>query len=141
MNWGKAIMLVFVLFMSFIGTLVYRMTRQHVDLVSDNYYQNEIDFQKHIDRVNNARHNSSATMTYHSDQQQVVVALPSNLRKGEITFYRPGDRSQDFRVAIPLNHPNRQVISTQSLAKGNWRIQFSWSDGQREYYQEEQFFL
>ncbi|GAB4026749.1 FixH family protein [Spirosoma koreense] len=141
MNWSKAIILVFVLFAGFIGTMVYLMTRQRVDLVSDNYYQNEIDFQQHIDRVANARTNASVAMTYQSDKQQVVFVLPETLRKGEITFYRPGDRQQDFRVAIPADHPTRQVIPTQSLARGNWRVQFTWSDGQREYYKEEQVFL
>lgn len=146
MNWGKSIILVFVLFAAFIGTMVYRMTAEHIDLVSENYYQNEIDFQQHIDRVNNARRiqtglNSSVTMTYHADRQQVVFVLPTTLRKGEITFYRPGDRQQDFRVTIPAEHPVRQVVPTQSLAKGNWRVQFTWSDGQHTYYKEEQIFL
>lgn len=129
--------------------MVYLMTRQHVDLVSDNYYQNEIDYQQHIDRVANAQSgitdpanlNSSTTMTYQPDQQRVVFVLPTNLQKGEITFYRPSDRQQDFRVTIPTRHPVRQVIPTRTLAKGVWRVQFTWSDGQREYYKEEQLFL
>ncbi|GAB3946025.1 hypothetical protein GCM10028805_16090 [Spirosoma harenae] len=141
MNWGKSIILVFVLFASFIGTMVYRMTRQHIDLVSDNYYQNEIDFQQQIDRVNNARSAAPVTITYQADQQQVVFVLPITLLKGEITFYRPSDRQQDFRLTIAADHSIRQVVPTQSLAKGNWRVQFTWSDGQRDYYQEEQFFL
>lgn len=146
MNWGKSIILVFVLFAGFIGTMVYLMTRERIDLVSENYYQNEIEYQQHIDRVSNAHQingglNSSTTMTYQADQQQVVFVLPSALQKGEITFYRPGDSKQDFRVAIPAQHPTRQVIPTKSLEKGNWRVQFTWSDGQREYYKEEQIFI
>ncbi len=156
MNWGKSIILVFVLFAGFIGTMVYRMTRQRVDLVSENYYQNEIDFQQHIDRVANARRGPSyggvarrvhagpdslAPITYQSDQQQVVFVLPVTLKKGEIKFYRPGDREKDFRITIPADHPTRQVVPTKSLAKGNWRVQFTWSDGQLEYYTEERIFL
>lgn len=141
MNWGKAIILVFVLFVGFIGTMVVQMTRQRIDLVSDNYYQNEIDYQQHIDRVTNARLNPSVTMTCQSDQQQVVFELPSSLQKGEIIFYRPADRRQDFRVNIAAQHPARQIIPTKSLAKGNWHVQFTWSDGQRDYYKEEQIFL
>lgn len=141
MNWGKAIILVFVLFAGFIGTMVYLMTRQHIDLVSENYYQDEIAFQQQIDRVNNARRNATATMTYQSDRQQLVFVLPANLRKGEITFYRPGDQRQDFHLKIPADHPTRQVIPTNTLAKGNWRVQFTWTDGRLEYYKEEQIFL
>jgi hypothetical protein len=146
MNWGKAIILVFVLFASFIGTMVYQMACQRVDLVSDNYYQNEIDFQQHIDRVTNAQRefthtNPSTTMTYQADQQQIVFVLPNALQKGEIKFYRPSDRQQDFQLTITAKHPVRQIIPTEKLAKGNWRVQFTWSDGQRDYYKEEQIFL
>lgn len=141
MNWGKSIILVFVVFAGFIGSMVYRMNRQQVDLVSDNYYQDEITYQQHIDRVTNARHRPSLTMTYQADRQQVVFALPGALQKGEITFYRPADRQQDFRVRIPGAPATRQVVRTGALAKGYWRVQFTWSDGQREYYDEEQLFL
>lgn len=141
MNWGKSIILAFVLFAGFIGTMAYLMTREEIDLVTENYYQDEIAFQQQIDRVNNARRNPSATMTYQSDAQQVVLVLPANLQKGEVTFYRPSDRLQDFRVKIPAKHPNRQVIPTQSLTKGNWRVQFTWTDGRLEYFKEEQIFL
>ncbi|QDK82172.1 nitrogen fixation protein FixH [Spirosoma sp. KCTC 42546] len=146
MNWGKSIVLVFIVFAGFIGTMVYLMTRERIDLVSDNYYQNEIDYQQQIDRVRNARQiqagtSTATTMTYLADQHQVVVVLPNVLQKGEITFYRPGDSRQDFRVPIAAKHPTQQLIPTQSLAKGNWRVQFTWSDGQREYYKEEQIFI
>ncbi|GAB4049996.1 FixH family protein [Spirosoma litoris] len=146
MNWGKSIILVFVLFGGFIGTMVYRMTRERIDLVNDNYYQNEIEYQQHIDRVSNAQQinsdlNSATAMTYLADQQQIVFVLPTSLQKGEITFYRPGDSRQDFRVAIAARHPTRQVVPTKAMAKGNWRVQFTWSDGHREYYKEEQIFL
>ncbi|WP_461093877.1 FixH family protein [Spirosoma gilvum] len=136
MNWGKSIVLVFVLFASFIGTLVYRMSREHIDLVSENYYQNELDYQHQIDRENNARQNTAAVITNQLDQQQVVCELPNTLQKGQLVFYRPGDRTQDFKVTIPANHETQQVVSTAALARGRWRVQFTWSDGTREYYQE-----
>jgi hypothetical protein len=141
MSWRKAIPLVFVFFAGFICTMVFRMSRQHVDLVRDDYYQDEITYQQHIDRVNNARQNASINITYRAAQQQVVFSLPDSLQKGEITFYRPADREQDFHIRIPAGHTTQQVIPTNSLAKGYWRVQFSWSDGQREYYTEEQIHL
>ncbi|GAB3543897.1 FixH family protein [Spirosoma fluminis] len=141
MSWGKAIPLVFVFFAGFICTLVFRMSRQHIDLVRDDYYQDEIAYQQHIDRVNNARQKRTIDITYQPDQQRVVFALSDSLQKGEITFYRPADREQDFSVPVPAQHAAEQIIPTGSLAKGYWRVQFSWSDGQREYYTEKQIHL
>lgn len=141
MNWGKSIVLVFVLFAGFIGTMVYQMSREHIDLVSDNYYQNELDYQRQIDREKNARQNTDAVITNQPDQQQVVCELPNTLQNGQIVFYRPGDRKQDFKVTIPASHEAQQVISTATLSRGLWRVQFTWSDGNREYYQESQLYL
>lgn len=141
MNWGKSIVLTFVLFAGFVGYMVYRMHRERVDLVRDDYYQTEITYQKQIDRMANARHKKPMDMTYQATTQQLTVALPATLRRGEIHFYRPADRQLDFIVRVPAAHANRQVVSTADLARGYWRVQFTWSDGQHGYYTEEDIFL
>lgn len=141
MNWGKAIVLAFILFAGFIGFMIYRMHRQRVDLVRDDYYQTEIVYQQQIDRMKNARRKKPVNMTYQSKSQQVVIPLPTALRHGDIHFYRPADRQLDFIVRIPPAHANRQVVSTARLARGHWRVQFTWSDGERDYYTEENLFL
>ena len=46
MNWGKSIILAFVVFTSFVGVLAYKMATAKVDLVRPNYYQTELDYQK-----------------------------------------------------------------------------------------------
>jgi len=141
MNWGQAIVLTFILFAGFIGVMVFRMSRQRVDLVRDDYYQTEIAFQQHIDQVTNAKKNPAVGINYQSDHKQVAFTLPASLSKGQILFYRPSDRRQDFNVSIPANHPHQQTVSTAALHKGFWRVQLTWSDGQREYYTEQDLFL
>lgn len=141
MSWGKAIPLVFIFFAGFIGTMVFRMSRQRIDLVRDDYYQDEITYQQHIDRVANARQNQPTAMTYESDKQVIAITLPEALRRGAIHFYRPADRQQDFDVKIPADHTRRQVVSTAHLARGYWRVQFTWSDGRLDYYSEQDVFL
>ncbi|AQG78915.1 FixH family protein [Spirosoma montaniterrae] len=144
MNWGKAITLTFIAFAGFIGTMVYWMCQQRVDLVRDDYYQSELAHQKHIDRVSNAaRLTNLVNMTYLETEQQLAFALPTSLRRGTITFYRPADRQQDFRVSIPnaQTTSRRTLVPTSKLARGHWRVQISWTDGQRDYYTENEVFL
>ncbi len=144
MNWGKAITLTFIVFAGFIGTMVYWMCRQRVDLVRDDYYQSERAYQQHIERVSNAaRLTDAIQMTYLEAEQQLAFALPTSLRRGTITFYRPADRQQDFRVTIPnaQTTSRRTVVDTDKLDRGHWRVQVSWTDGQREYYTENEVFL
>jgi nitrogen fixation protein FixH len=121
--------------------MVYRMSRQRVDLVSDNYYQNEIDFQQHIDQTRNVRLTSPASLQYEPARQRLVVDIPGTLQTGRLTFYRPGDRRQDFTVPLINGRSLRQIVSTRGMGRGNWRIQVTWSDGIRAYYQEEKLAL
>jgi len=142
MNWGKSIVLVFIVFAGFIGTMVYLMTRQKIDLVRDDYYQDEIAYQQHIDRLNRTGTNKTLfAMTYQPDQQQVSFVLPDSLQKATITFYRPADRRADFNIVVKQPHPIRKTVSTAKMAKGYWRVQLAWSDGRRDYYKENELFI
>ncbi|GAA4406872.1 hypothetical protein GCM10023187_26850 [Nibrella viscosa] len=142
MNWGKTIILTFILFAGFIGGMVTLMSRQRIDLVRDDYYQDEIQYQRQIERVSNtARLKTPVTMVYQPEQQQVAFVLPDTMRKGEITFYRPSDRRQDFRVPIRPTRTSRQVVSTAFLQKGRWRVQLNWTDGRSEYYAEQEVYI
>lgn len=142
MNWGKSIILVFILFAGFISSMVYWMTRQRVDLVRDDYYQDEIKYQHQIDRVaNTARLSTPVSMSYSAEQQQVVFAVSAAVSKGEITFYRPADRLLDVRQPMKTGPAGSRTVSTASLAKGYWKVQLAWSDGTREYYAEKDLIL
>ena len=140
MNWGKAIILVFVLFAGFIGTMVYRMSSQRVDLVREDYYQDELAYQQHIDRVRNTVR-MPVGVTYRPEQQQIALAFKGTVSKGSVTFYRPADRRMDIHIPIPADQAGQRVLSTAVLAKGYWRVQGTWTDGQHDYYAEKEVFV
>ena len=52
-NWGWGIFIVLVLFIAFIGNLVYKSSQVRVDLVSENYYEKEIKYQHQIESEKN----------------------------------------------------------------------------------------
>ncbi|SOD93369.1 FixH family protein [Spirosoma fluviale] len=142
MNWGKSIVLVFVLFAGFIGTMVVRMSRQTIDLVRDDYYQDEMAYQQQIDRVSNARELDPATyIQYQDGSQQVKLRLPDSLQRGTLTLYCPADRKQDIRLPLTASTQVITAISMQKRQRGLWRAQLAWFDGKREYYTERELIL
>ncbi len=141
MNWGKSIVLTFVVFAGFIGTMVYKMTRQSVDLVRDDYYQTEMAYQQQIDRETNALRKNPVTMTYLADRNQFTIEVPATLRTGDIQFYRPSNRQLDFNISLDARQVGTKVVSTAKLARGRWRVKFNWSDDQRDYYTEQELSL
>jgi len=50
MNWGNKLVLVFIVFGAFIGYLVYQAVNTKYDLVSKDYYKDELRYQEKIDR-------------------------------------------------------------------------------------------
>lgn len=142
MNWGKAIVLTFIVFAGFIGTMVVQMSREKIDLVRDDYYQDEIAYQQHIEKVSNARQfDADMLIQFQADQQQVQLTLPTNLTTGTLVLYCPADRRQDVRQALTKATPAVSNISMQNRPVGVWRAQLSWSDGQRDYYTERELML
>lgn len=137
MNWGKSIVLVFIVFAGFIGTMVYTMIRQRVDLVRDDYYQDEMTYQKQIDRVSRtARLSTEPALVIDTDSQALNLRLPTGWSAGKLTFYRPSDRLQDRTIRLVTN---QQAVSTKGLTRGLWRAQLSWSVGGEDYYYEQTF--
>ena len=51
MNWGKSIVLSFVLFAAFIVTLVTVCLRQDISLVSKEYYKEELQYENQLTRL------------------------------------------------------------------------------------------
>ncbi|GAB4044124.1 FixH family protein [Spirosoma jeollabukense] len=137
MNWGKSIVLVFILFAGFIGTMVFLMTRQHIDLVRDDYYQDEIAYQQHIDRLaRTARLPQAPSLRIDSVRQELDLRMPVGWQQGTLTFYRPSNRQEDQRIILS---PGQQRVSTARLGKGLWRAQLNWSAGGQSYFHEQTF--
>lgn len=53
-NWGKGIVMVYVLFVAGMLYLVFQSKQQKLDLVVDDYYQQELKFQGQIDAAQRA---------------------------------------------------------------------------------------
>jgi hypothetical protein len=137
MNWGKSIVLSFVLFASFVGILAYKMATAKVDLVQADYYQKEIDYQNQINRLNNAQNlKTQISMMYLPSNQLLRIGFPTAVVKGEVNFFRTSDKELDFKV--PVLKQSLFEFSTKKLQKGIWKIQAIWNDGTREYFVEKE---
>lgn len=145
MNWGYRIIILYTLFVGGILYLVYRCTKEDVDLVSADYYAQELKFQDHINRMNNINESGyKLQIAFNNTTNSIDIVYPSAADshpvKGELVFFRPDNSKLDFKVAIKPES-GKQSIPTPKLAKGLWRIQASWEVGTTPLYQEEKIFI
>ncbi len=143
MNWGWSIVLAFSLFGLFIGWLVFRTFQETIELVSEDYYQQELGYQQRIDKMTNNQA-LPVPLTFSQQAQQLVVQFPAEPAaevQGEIQMFRPSDARRDQILTIALNPQRQQIIATEGLVKGHYRVKVDWTSGDAAYYTEETVFI
>ena len=141
MNFGKWIVVSFVLFALFIGTLVTLCVREDISLVSKDYYKEELDYQAQIGRLNNTEHlqqKPTIQFVYHTGLK-VVWNEKTKIEKGELKLFCPSNSKLDKQFG--LQSANEQVFEITSLKKGMYRVKLSWTSEGKEYYYEEEIFI
>lgn len=112
-----------------------------VDLVSDDYYQREIDHQRHIDRVERTSElPAGAQWSISHEEGSFLFQLPlvhfADDLQGRIHFYRPDNSTLDRTFGIELDASGSQRITSAGMPIGHWRIRIEWQAGGLGYYSE-----
>jgi hypothetical protein len=130
-NWGTGIVISMVLFMIFILYFVYKsLTPEYThELVSEDYYKDELHYQKEIDKLNNAVKLESK-ISLKNSEKGITIQFPDSLNyqdvKGNISFQRYSNSVLDFSRDIDLTS-NKIVIPDSLLVSGKWIIKIDWN--------------
>ena len=136
MNWGVRITILYSSFVLFMSTMVYMCTRQHFDLVADDYYAQELKYQKVIDGTNNTK-NLNQPVLINQSSQSISIVLPTavmELEKGNILFYRPSNSASDFSIDITSNKTD---VSKEKMKAGLYKVKINWTAKGKDYYDEQ----
>ncbi|MDN4164580.1 FixH family protein [Cytophagales bacterium LB-30] len=132
MNWGYKILIVIILFVSFIVTLVVIAIRQDdIHLVSKNYYEKEILYQQEIDKQRNyEQYFQGEIAQYRQESRELSFSFANDqvqgMPEGTIHLFRPSDARLDKRIAIATDAEGKQVLPMQDLASGQWKVKVDW---------------
>jgi hypothetical protein len=142
MNWGNRLLLVFVAFAGLISYMVYRCVLMPVNLVTSEYYKDELSYQDVIDATKNANALSTNTSIVQV-ASNVAIQLPDEMKqhpvKGTILFYCPSDISNDRHIELSVDTQAKQLIDIRKFAKGNYMVKIEWSENNKHYYAEKPF--
>ncbi len=143
MNFGVKITVLYISFVVLILTMVFMCFGQDVELVSADYYAQEIQFQDKINAINNEK--SLGESIQHSINKNEIVltidsVLLSNDFEGTINFFRPSDSSKDLKLKMKFAN-NEQVVSRKNLIHGAYKLQLSWTSNKTNYFKEEVIFI
>ena len=130
-NWGTGIVLAMIGFIAFIMYFVISMStddKYDHDLVTEEYYKEELQYQDEIDKLNNAN-DLITNISYKKNSKGLLINFPEDLNIKEITgkvfLYRPSNKQLDFETTISLSKP-QLLIPDMRLVDGRWNIKIDW---------------
>ncbi|MBW2962072.1 FixH family protein [Mesonia aestuariivivens] len=135
-NWGTGILIAIVCFISFIMFFIVRMSTDKKfdhDLVTEEYYKQELAFQDEI----NAKQNSANLVNnihVNVDEQGIKIVFPAEKKniEGTVNFYRPSSKKLD--VEIPITLENQQMfVAAKTLVEGKYILSVNWTSGGESY--------
>lgn len=143
LNWGWKIAIGYSSFVVLILCLVIASNRQHFDLVSKDYYEAEIGYQKVIDAGKN-QSALSQPLAIHASADAVIIEFPDEFKNkaltGNIQFYSPVDAKWDRNFAINAQN-NTVTIARSALKNTRYTIKISCVADGKNYYQESEIQL
>lgn len=143
MNFGVKITVLYISFVALILTLVFMSFSQKVELVSKDYYAQEIAFQDKINSINNEK-SLNGSIYHEINGKEIILTIDSTICRndleGTIVFFRPSDSSKDVKLKMNFNNCT-QVINGSSLIHGAYKLQLSWVSNHTKYFKEEFIFI
>lgn len=131
-NWGTGIVIAFIVFIGFIMFLIITMMTKDTfdfDLVTEEYYKEELAFQEEIDAETNAQL-LSENIVIDRVEGGLLVIIPKNFEidkiEGTIFAYRPSNKNLDFNVSLNELSSNKLLLPSNRLVEGRWNISVSW---------------
>jgi len=138
-NWGVGVGAVYAAFAIATSGMVAFSMRDHVDLVSDDYYEQAISLDaRRAAEARAAALGDTLAMTESDDGQQITIQWPDALtiETGTVRLYRPSNAAADQSVTIALDAWHRQSLPLGGLAAGRWVVQLDWRSAGAQYYAE-----
>ncbi|MDP3352618.1 MAG: FixH family protein [Flavobacteriaceae bacterium] len=130
-NWGWGIVIALATFMIFIGSLVFQLVfnkKYDHQLVSENYYKDELLFQVEVNKLENAKKLVENIIIQNKDGKLLVI-FPKDLNfseiSGSISFQYVMDEQFDFEQKIELTS-NIFEVDPLKFKKGTWNLKVDW---------------
>jgi hypothetical protein len=137
-NWGTKIGIVYTVFVLFILGMVYLAFGEKFDLVTEDYYAQEIAFQEKIDSKNRLN-NLDKELNIKLESGELIIYFPHGVNtqiQGKVNCFRPSDENKDFEVKVNTTAA-KQSIPLEQFVKGKYTLKIDWKAEDEHYYTEQ----
>jgi hypothetical protein len=130
MSWPTGITLFFILFAGGMTTAVIATTKHAPQLVQQDYYALDIDYQAHLEKKQRtAALSVPPTIQVDDLNQQIILRLPEGMKAtvGILKCFRSATTRDDIEIII--KQPTQSIkIPAEQLQSGRWHLTLDWAD-------------
>lgn len=137
LNWGHGLAIAlgcFILFILFL-IFIFPMGKQNAEMISTNYYEEELQYQDIIDAKNNAA-KLEQTPTYKPTAEGILITFPQTIKVDENTvnfvLFRTEDSNLDVKKEVTLQH-NLFLIPAKVISAGSYTLKLKWTENKKPY--------
>lgn len=147
MNWGWKIAIVYSVFVVLtLGAVFYVVSTQDVELVTKEYYKEEIQYQQVIDaKKRNNELEVPIAFELNKAEKKGIVKVPTELltddMSANIVFYRPSNSADDKHIDLEVDSIGMQEILLNSFRKGIWKLRITVISSGNTYIVERELFI
>lgn len=130
-HWGHGVLLAMFIFVIFISTFVYKtlfMKDYDHELVSEEYYKDEMAYQQEMTRIQNAEQLKENVKIQHTEDGILIIFpsmfTPSKI-SGTVEFQRANDTKLDINKTLELE-TSELLIPNDALTNGFYNVKILW---------------
>ena len=140
-NWGTGVAIALALFMSFIIYMVVQFFGANVDLVEEDYYEQEVNYPERKEALQNSLEFVDLVEVSRLDGAIKVIfpeALNMSEAEGSLHLYNAVNADMDRVFSMSAETANEQYILLDGVVPGGYTLKIKFSIGEKNYYFEKE---
>lgn len=138
-NWGHGIFVFYVCFVAAVVTALVASFSVDHSLVVEDYYAKDLAYQSQYTKTQNGLKSDRVSINNDKENQALIIDFLNDEEiKGSIDFYRPSDKSKDFKIEI---EEKATSVDTKKMLPGKWIVKIDWTENGEPFYTEKMVYL
>ena len=142
LSWGHKIVFAYSIFVVGILSMVFLTAMENRDLVTEDYYQEELSYQKTIDQSSNTA-KLSEEIRVEQKNQMLSIMFPEQFKNESVSgnwkLYYAADKTKDFSGNLQTASGSIQIKTANHT--GAYQLILNWQSNNQSYYFEKNIFL
>jgi hypothetical protein len=144
-HWGHAILLFFIIYLAVLFGTVIKSTTIDRELVRDDYYALDLNYQERYDRIENRKTlQNDLLIRYNLEESCLYFDFGSSVPQisASVRMYRvAGKKAEDVTFSINLEDKRAVCMEIGKVLPGKWVTEVSWEDQNSSYFKEERILI